>query len=289
MTSLTRSWIKTREPHRLAIQFSLAAALLALVAFGGAVVAAGAGVVRLATTTSTENSGLLGHLLPPFESRTGLTVHVLAVGTGKALRIAERGDVDLVMVHAKPAEERFVAAGYGLARHEVMYNDFVIVGPAQDPARLRAAADTADALRRIAQTASRFVSRGDDSGTHKRESRLWASSGIEPHGEWYMVSGQGMGRVLLMADELDAYTLTDRGTWLFMRDKSRLSLLFENDPPLHNQYSVIAVNPERHPHTNHVGGKTFIEWLLSAEGQSLIDSYRVAGEQPFYPMHDPGS
>ena len=207
--------------------------------------------IRLATTTSTENSGLLGYLLPYFEQKSGIKTHVIAVGTGKALRMGKDGDVDLILVHAKPAELAFVEAGYGVRRHSVMYNDFVLVGPKHDPADIQRAKDAADALIRISTEQRKFVSRGDDSGTHKKELSLWKSAKVEPKGAWYMEAGQGMGKVLQMAAELDAYTLTDRGTWLAYQQRSPLNTLFEGDPRLHNPYGIIAVNPERYPDINY--------------------------------------
>jgi len=240
--------------------------------------------LRLATTTSTENSGLLGYLLPAFEKRSGVAVHVIAVGTGKALRIAQAGDVDVVMVHARPAEERFVAAGYGVDRREIMYNDFIVVGPGGDPGDVAGTASVAEALRKIAGSASRFVSRGDDSGTHKKELDLWDMVGQKPGGDWYVESGLGMGKVLQMASELDAYTMTDRGTWLAYRGHLELALLLQGDPPLFNPYGVIAVNPERHPHVKIAGATAFIDWLASAQGQKMIGDYRVDGQVLFHPM-----
>ena len=240
--------------------------------------------LRLATTTSTENSGLLGHLLPAFEKRSGVAVHVIAVGTGKALRIARAGDVDVVMVHARPAEERFVATGSGVDRREIMYNDFIMVGPNGDPADIAGTTSVAEALRRIADSESRFVSRGDDSGTHKKELALWQLSGVAPTGDWYLEAGQGMGKVLQMASELGAYTMTDRGTWLAYRGNLELAILVQGDPPLFNPYGVIAVNPKRHPHVNYEGAIAFIDWLSSSEGQEMIARYTVDGQVLFHPL-----
>ncbi len=240
-------------------------------------------IIRMATTTSTENSGLLDYLLPEFKRDSGYTVHVIAVGTGKALRMGRDGDVDLVLVHARPAEERFVEQGHGIDRRDVMYNDFVVVGPAADPAGIRDAQNIEDALRRIADGRHLFMSRGDDSGTHKKERRLWEAAEITPDGRWYREAGQGMGKVLQMSSELDAYTLTDRGTWLAMNDKLALELLFEGDEPLHNPYGIITVNPARHPHAHAAGARTLVEWITSAKGQRLIDDYRVNGQRLFIP------
>ncbi len=245
---------------------------------------AGAGeVLRLATTTSTENSGLLRAILPDFEQRTGIRVHVIAVGTGKALRMGRDGDVDVVLVHARPAEERFVAEGYGVERHPVMHNDFVIVGPADDPAGVAMATDVTMALRRIAGHKVRFVSRGDDSGTHKKEMSLWRAAGLAPAGAWYLQAGQGMGKVLQMASEMQAYTMTDRGTWLAMRDKLDLKLLYAGDERLFNPYGIIAVDPRRHPDVNHDAAQRLIEWFTSAETRQRIADFRVGGEPLFVP------
>ena len=240
--------------------------------------------LRLATTTSTENSGLLRVLLPKFEASTGIKVHVLAVGTGQALTLGRNGDVDVVLVHAPPAEKQFVTQGYGVNRRAVMYNDFVIVGPRSDPATLQSASDVVEALGRIAKTSSRFVSRGDDSGTHKKERRLWEQTDLEPSGDWYLEVGQGMGKALQIAAELDAYTLTDRGTWLAYEGDLPLSVVFEGDERLFNPYGVIAVNPERHPHTNYRDALRFIDWLTSNEGQDVVRNYRKHNRPLFVPM-----
>ena len=214
--------------------------------------------LRMATTTSTDNSGLLGVLLPAFEKETGYKVHVIAVGTGKALRMGKDGDVDLVLVHAPGAEKAFVEKGHGVDRRGVMYNDFVIVGPAGDPAGITGSTDATDALERISGKRALFISRGDDSGTHKKELGLWQSARIKPRGDWYREAGQGMGKVLQMSGELDAYTLTDRGTWLAYRGKTPLKVLFEGDPRLYNPYGVIAVNPARYPDVNYEGATHLI-------------------------------
>ena len=254
----------------------------------GAGAAQSAQPLRLATTTSTENSGLLDYLLPAFEKRSGVSVHVIAVGTGKALRIARAGDVDVVMVHARPAEQRFVADGHGVDRREFMYNDFVVVGPRDDPAKIASTDSVADALQRVTASGSRFVSRGDDSGTHKKELALWETAGVKPGGNWYLESGLGMGEVLQMASELDAYTLTDRGTWLAYRGRLELALLLQGDPPLFNPYGIIAVNPERHPHVDYAGATALIAWLASTQGQEMIARYTVDGQVLFHPLLLPG-
>jgi tungstate transport system substrate-binding protein len=211
-------------------------------------------------------------------------VHVIAVGTGKALRMGRDGDVDVVLVHAPEAEARFVEAGYGDKRHAVMYNDFVIVGPPSDPAGIATAKRVSEAMRNIAATESLFVSRGDDSGTHKKELKLWQGGNITPQGEWYREAGQGMGKVLQIASELDAYTLTDRGTWLAYRNKSTLKVLFEGDEMLHNPYGIIAVSASRHADINHQGALALIAWITSAKGQQLIGDFRIDGTQLFIPM-----
>jgi tungstate transport system substrate-binding protein len=251
---------------------------------GGAQSAQAAQPLRLATTTSTENSGLLGYLLPAFEKHSGMSVQVIAVGTGNALRIARAGDVDVVMVHARTAEQRFVANGYGVDRREIMYNDFVVVGPGGDPAGIAESNGVVEALQRIAASGNRFVSRGDDSGTNKKELTLWQMAGVKPGRGWYVESGLGMGKVLQMASELDAYTLTDRGTWLAYRGHLELALLLQGDPPLFNPYGVIAVNPERHPDVNYAGATALIDWLASPQGQTMIARYTVDGQVLFRPL-----
>ncbi|UCE90178.1 MAG: substrate-binding domain-containing protein [Pseudomonadota bacterium] len=242
------------------------------------------GVVRLSTTTSTENSGLLEELLPRFEQRSGLRVEVIAVGTGKALRMGRDGDVDVVLVHAPAAEEKFVANGYGVNRRQVMYNDFVIVGPRGDPAGIAGTKDAAQALARLAAQRAPFVSRGDDSGTHKMELALWRSADVQPAGQWYREAGQGMGRVLLMASELDAYTLCDRGTWLAMHEKLALRVLVQGDQRLYNPYGIIAVNPARHAGLQYTGAMALIDWIISREAQELIRGFRINNEPLFSPL-----
>ena len=241
-------------------------------------------LVRMATTTSTENSGLFKVIQPVFEQALDIKVHVIAVGTGKALELGRRGDVDVVLVHAKPAEEAFVAEGYGVARHEIMYNDFIIVGPQDDTAGVRDTQDAARALARIAAVKAVFVSRGDDSGTHKKELSLWQQAGIEPQGRWYSQVGQGMGKTLQIAGEMQAYTLVDRGTWLAYRANSPLTLLLEGGEALRNPYGIIAVNPERFPDVNYAAVQKLIRWFESDEARVLIAGYKVDGEQLFYPV-----
>jgi tungstate transport system substrate-binding protein len=250
--------------------------------------AAGERVLRLATTTSTDNSGLLGVLVPPFEARYGVRVDVIAVGTGKALRLGANGDVDVVLVHARPAEDAFVAAGNGVNRRDVMYNDFVIVGPSTDPAGVRGMRNAPAALARIAASESVFVSRGDDSGTHKKERRLWQAAGMQPAGAWYREAGQGMGRVLLMASELGAYTLADRGTWLALKDKLEARVLVEGDERLYNPYGIIAVNPAKYRDANYLDAMGLIAWMTSVQGQDIIRDFRKGGEALFIPLAVPG-
>jgi len=230
--------------------------------------------LRLATTTSTENSGLLRFLLPQFEARAGLKVQVIAVGTGRALELGKNGDVDVV----------FVAYGHGVDRRDVMYNDFVIVGPRGDPAQVRGTRGAAAALRAIAARSTRFVSRGDESGTHAVELALWKAAGGLSKWAGYLAAGRGMGEVLTMASELQAYTLTDRGTWAAMKTRLDLDVLVEGDPALANPYGIIAVNPARHPHVNATGSRALIDWFVSAEGQRRIAAFTVGGETLFFPV-----
>lgn len=258
----------------------IAVALLLAVA---ALAPAQSGRLRLSTTTSTDNSGLLGFIIPPFEKKTGLKVDVIAVGTGKALALGQNGDVDVVLVHARSEEDKFVAAGHGVNRRDVMHNDFIILGPAADPAGVKGLKDAAEALRRIAAKQASFVSRGDESGTHVKEKELWAKVGVKPEGRWYKEAGQGMGEVIVMSDNLGGYTLADRGTWLSMKRKVGLQILVEGDPVLFNPYGVIAVNPAKHPHANYDGAMAFIAWLTSREGQQLIANFKVDGDVLFFP------
>ena len=240
-------------------------------------------ILRLSTTTSTENSGLLAVLNPIFEKKYAARLDVIAVGTGKALKLGENGDVDVIFVHAPQAEITFVDAGFGINRQAVMHNDFVIVGAKSDTAQLKHATTIAEAFTKINQQAVTFISRGDDSGTHKKEKLLWKSVNIEPQGEWYIASGQGMGSVLKMADEKQAYTLSDRGTYISYQDKIDLSIVFEGDKNLFNPYHIMAVNPEKHPHVNVMLAKKYIEFVISEEGQTIIGNYKKAGQQLFYP------
>jgi len=239
--------------------------------------------LRLATTTSTENSGLLAVLNPVFEAEQHVKVDVIAVGTGKALRLAENGDVDVVLVHAPEAELEFLNAGYGIRRLPVMHNDFVLIGPAADPARVSGTPDVAKAMARIASTQSEFISRGDQSGTHQKELELWRAAGVSPSGNWYLAAGQGMGAILTMSNDRQSYTLTDRGTYLAYRDRLQLKIVFEGAMELHNPYHVILVNPERHPHVNSDQARAYADFLRSEKGQTLIRDFKVSGVPLFFP------
>jgi len=244
-------------------------------------------VVRLATTTSTDNSGLLERLLPPFEKWWGAPVHVIAVGTGRALDLGRNGDVDVVLVHDPAAEDAFMAEGAGLNRRSVMFNDFLIVGPKDDPAKIAQASGPADAFARIARAEAPFVSRSDDSGTHKMELAVWKKADLQPAGKWYLEAGQGMSATLLMADEKNAYCLTDRGTYLAMRAKLHLAPRFEDPEGLRNPYSIIAVNPAVHRDVNYLGAMALVAWVTSPEGQKIIADFRVDGEGLFHPLAVP--
>ena len=242
--------------------------------------------ITIASTTSTEQSGLFGHILPAFREATGITARVIALGTGQALDVGRRGDADVVFVHDRTAEEAFVAGGFGGPRRHVMFNDFILVGPTADPARIMGLRDTPEALRRTAAARAPFVSRGDRSGTHAAELRLWQQAGIDPvvgRGAWYREVGQGMGPALNTAAAQDATILTDRGTWLAFRNRQQLRILVEGDTLLSNQYGVMLVNPARHPHVKASDGQRFIEWILSGAGQQSIAGFRIGGEQLFFP------
>lgn len=245
--------------------------------------------ITVASTTSTEQSGLFGHILPIFTRETGIAVRVVALGTGQALDVGRRGDADVVFVHDRAAEERFVAEGFGGPRRHVMFNDFVITGPAADPARIAGLGDSAEALRRIAAARAPFISRGDRSGTHAAELRLWRLAGIDPEsgrGQWYREVGQGMGPALNTAAAQGAYILADRGTWLSFRNRQDQRILIEGDTRLFNQYGVMLVNAQRHPHVKAADGQRFIDWLLAPAGQAAIAAYRINGEQLFFPNAD---
>jgi tungstate transport system substrate-binding protein len=242
--------------------------------------------ITVASTTSTEQSGLFGYILPLFEKKTGIQVRVVALGTGQALDLARRGDADVVFVHDPAAEQKFLAEGYGVDRKEVMYNDFVLIGPKSDPARVTGDKDIMAALAKIRNAQAPFVSRGDKSGTHAAELRLWKAAGIDiaaARGPWYRETGSGMGPALNTASSMSAYILADRGTWLAFKNRGDLAVLVEGDQRLFNQYGVMLVNPAKHPHVKKDLGQRFIDWLLSREGQSAIASYKVGGEQLFFP------
>lgn len=247
-------------------------------------------VLTLASTTSTENSGLFGDILPRFTADTGIAVRVVAVGTGAALNLGRQGDADILLVHSRPDEDKFVADGYGAYRRDVMYNDFVIIGPKSDPAGIAGTHDAVAALVAIAKTGSPFVSRGDDSGTHKAERRLWAQTDIDPasgSGSWYKEAGAGMGATLNTTSGLNAYTLSDRGTWLSFRNRGDLDLLLDGDPPLFNPYGVIPVNPEKHPHVQFDAAEKLANWLTGPKGQAAIAAFKVSGQQLFFPNAKP--
>ncbi len=248
--------------------------------------------ITVASTTSTENSGLFDYLLPIFQEKTGIEVRVVAVGTGQAIELARNGDADVLFVHHKPSEEKFVAEGFGVERHEVMYNDFVIVGPSSDPAGIKGDKDVVDAIGKIAAAEVPFASRGDDSGTHKAELALWQEAGVDvagASGTWYRETGSGMGPTLNTAAGMDAYALTDRGTWLSFDNRQNLEILVEGDPRLFNQYGIILVNPEKHPHVKAALGQTFIDWVLSDQGQDAIGAFKINGQQAFFPNAKAGS
>ncbi|BAT60386.1 PBP superfamily domain protein [Variibacter gotjawalensis] len=242
--------------------------------------------ITVASTTSTEQSGLFGYLLPRFTQKTGISVRVVALGTGQALDVGRRGDADVVFVHDKLAEEKFIAEGWAKKRFEVMYNDFIIVGPKADPAKIAGGKDVLEALRKIAAAKSAFISRGDRSGTHQAELRYWKAADIDLptiKGDWYREIGQGMGPALNMAAAADAYVLADRGTWLSFKNRRELGILVEGDQKLFNQYGVMLVDPAKHAGVKAADGEAFIQWLISTEGQSEIANYKIEGQQLFFP------
>ena len=249
--------------------------------------------ITVASTTSTEQSGLFGHILPIFEQKTGIEVRVVALGTGQSLDLARRGDADVVFVHARSAEEQFLGEGHGVQRFPVMYNDYVIVGPKSDPAGIAGGEDTLDAFRKIKSADAPFVSRGDRSGTHIAEVNFWTMAGIDidkEKGPWYRETGQGMGPALNTASSMNAYLLSDRATWLAFKNRGELAILVEGDKRLMNQYGVMLVNPEKHPNVKRAEGQAFIDWLVSPEGQTAIAAYRIEGEQLFFPnAGEPGA
>ena len=244
------------------------------------------------STTSTQNSGLFEHILPLFTKKTGIEVRVVAVGTGQALKNAQKGDGDVVLVHSQPDEEKFVADGWGVKRYPVMYNDFIIVGPAADPAKIAGMKQAPEALKKIAEAQTPFASRADDSGTHKAELKLWHEAGVDPKtssGSWYLETGSGMGATLNIAVGKQAYALTDRGTWLAFANKGDFKVMVEGDNKLFNQYGVILVNPAKHPNVKAKQGQAFIDWLTGPEGQAAIANYKIDGQQLFFPNARPQS
>ena len=265
---------------------TLAISLVALIALNTVSAQAQERFITVASTTSTEQSGLFGHLLPRFEQKTGIKVHVVAVGTGQALDIARRGDADVVFVHARSAEEKFLAEGHGVKRYPVMYNDFVLLGPKSDPAKIGGGRDILEALKKLEAARAPFVSRGDKSGTHLAELDLWKAAGIDidkAKGPWYRDTGQGMGPALNTASSMNAYILTDRGTWLSFKNRGDLTILVEGDKRLFNQYGVMLVNPDKHPSVKKELGQMFVDWVISPEGQQTIADYKINGEQLFFP------
>lgn len=266
-------------PRRCSALVCLASGLAMLAALPAAAQA----FITVASTTSTENSGLFAHILPIFRAQTGIEVRVVAQGTGQALETGRRGDADVVFVHARAQEDAFVAEGYGVRRFDVMYNDFVIVGPAADPAEVRATDTAAAAMAAIAEAGAPFASRGDDSGTHVAEMALWDVAGLAPAGAWYLSTGSGMGATLNTAAQVPAYALTDRATWLSFQNRGTLEIVAEGDPVLFNPYGIILVNPDRHPHVKAEMGQAFIDWIVSPEGQTAIAGFTVGGAQLFFP------
>jgi tungstate transport system substrate-binding protein len=264
---------------------ALTSSILALTLAAGLTQAADKYII-VQSTTSTQNSGLFDDILPRFKAKTGIEVRVVAVGTGQAIKNAKNGDGDVLLVHAKSAEEKFVEEGWGVERFDVMYNDFVIVGPESDPAEIGGMKDAKAALKKIAESKSTFASRGDDSGTHKKEKALWKASGVDPSGAsgaWYRETGSGMGATLNTGVGMGAYVLTDRATWISFKNKGNFEILVEGDPELFNQYGVILVNPDKHPRVKAELGQAFIDWITGPDGQAAIASYKVAGQQLFYP------
>ena len=263
----------------------LVIAVATSLAFAGGAFAQDKSIV-VASTTSTQDSGLFGHILPMFKAKTGIDVKVVAQGTGQALDTARRGDADVVFVHAKPAEEKFLAEGFGVKRYPVMYNDFILIGPKADPAGVKGSKDIVAALGAIKAKGADFISRGDKSGTHQAELNLWKAAGIDiakDRGPWYKEIGQGMGAALNTASASNAYVLADRGTWLSFKNRGELVIAVEGDKRLFNQYGVMLVNPEKHPSVKKDFGQQFIDWLVSSEGQKAIADYKINGEQLFYP------
>jgi len=270
----------------LAAAFAGATALGSTVPGLGQAVAAEMPFIIVQSTTSTLNSGLYDYLLPIFEKEKGIEVRVVAVGTGQAIKNARNGDGDVLLVHAKSAEEKFVADGFGVKRSDLMYNDFVIVGPADDPADVAGMSDVKAALKKVAGSEAPFASRGDDSGTHKKERSLWKSAGVDPTGGWYRETGSGMGATLNTGIGMGAYVMTDRATWIKFGNKGDYQIAVEGDAAMFNQYGIIAVNPAKHPHVKVKESQVFIDWMLSPAGQKAIGAYMVDGKQLFFPNAD---
>ena len=259
-------------------------ALLALIALAATPAIGGeARDIKMATTTSTDNSGLLKVLLPRYEAKCNCKVRVISVGTGKAMELGKNGDVDVVLVHARPSEDKFVAEGHGVNRKDVMYNDFILVGPQSDPAGIKKQKSIIDAFKQLGEGKSRFISRGDNSGTDQMEKSYWKQAGVTPKGTWFVSAGLGMGEVLTMAGEMQGYTLSDRATYGAYRAKTGLDIVLAGDPKMFNPYGVIAVNPKKYPALNYDGAMDFANWITSPEGQKTIAEFKVSGEQLFFP------
>jgi len=272
--------------------FLALAAILVAGSLAGQTALADDKFIVVQSTTSTQNSGLFDYLLPIFKDKTGIEIRVVAVGTGQAIKNAANGDGDVLFVHSKPSEEKFVADGLGVARSDVMYNDFVVVGPADDPAGVAGSGNVVEALQKIAGTKAPFASRGDDSGTHKAELRLWKAAGIDPSeasGDWYRETGSGMGATLNTGTGMGAYVMTDRATWIAFGNKGDYQVAVEGDDKMFNQYGVILVSPEAHPHVKAEMGQEFIDWLVSRDGQKAIADYEVDGQQLFFPNANKGN
>ena len=286
-SNLEKECTMNAEPLRGAAK---AAAMTAVFVFAASLLvvqpaaaqSSGAKRLRLATTTSTEQSGLLAVLLPAFEKKTGYIVDVVAVGTGAALKLGEKGDADVLLVHARAQEDAFMAAGFGDERRDVFYNDFILLGPEDDPAGIASAESGAKALSRIAGTARIFVSRGDNSGTHVKEKEIWKAAGISPSGSWYKEAGQGMSQTIMMADQLRGYTLSDRATWLAMKDKAALVVLGQGDPALFNPYGVISVSSSRYPSIDKTGAAALVDWMAGPEAKAIVAGFRINGEPCFF-------
>jgi tungstate transport system substrate-binding protein len=266
--------------RRISVYFAVSA--LALVAMSPAT----ARDLRMATTTSTDNSGLLKLLLPKYEAKCNCKVQVISVGSGKAMELGKNGDVDVVLVHARESEDKFIAEGHGVNRRDVMYNDFILVGPRSDPAGMKKQRSIVEAFRQLGEGRSRFISRGDNSGTDQMEKKYWSEAGVAPKGAWFVSAGMGMGEVLTMAGEMQGYTLTDRATYGAYRDKTGLEIAVAGDPKMFNPYGIIAVNPKKYPAINYDGAMDLIAWITSPEGQKAIAAFKVNGEQLFFPSAD---